>query len=223
MTHRQSLVRTLLAAALVAGSAAPAAAQAYNYPQFQPPRVTTVREFNGGIASGGDAGTSLLGQWREPVSPRAQLGFDLGFADADGASAFFFGGQYGHQLATANVNMPLDLLLTIGGNFASLNPEADGADNTSLIRIPFGVALGHRFPIEGGMSITPYVHPRLAWQRISANDASDSEIALDFDLGADFKFSPAFGMRVSARLGGGDYLDEEAFGVSLAWTPARRR
>src|SRR3954468_10490964 len=82
-----TLPRVLGRLAVVAVIAAPAAAgaQAWAYPSFQPPRVMD-REFNFGIADAGQAGTTLVFQWREGLSTRSQLSFDAGFADPDGNS-----------------------------------------------------------------------------------------------------------------------------------------
>lgn len=222
MTNRKVLVRSAMVAALVAGAAAPAAAQAYAYPAFQPPRTTT-REFNFGLADGDDAGTSLLFQWREGMGPRSQLSLDAGFADSDGGNVLFLGGQYGRQMAVASATMPLDVLLTIGAGFATLDPEADGADNVNVFRIPVGASFGHRFPLEGAMSITPYAHPRIVFQNCSECGEDDTELGIEFDVGADFTFTPTIGMRFGARFGGPEPLDDGGFGISLAWTPGRMR
>ena len=71
--------RLLVAMAVVAAPTV-VDAQAWAYPAFQPPRLTN-REFNFGLADAGDAGTTLVFQWREGISPRTQLTGDLGFAD----------------------------------------------------------------------------------------------------------------------------------------------
>ena len=220
MNHRQLLVRTLLAVGLVAASAAPAAAQAFWYPAFQAPRTTT-REFNFGLAD--VESTVLAFQWREGISPKGQLSLDAGLADAEGASAFFFGGGYAHQLTTETIQMPLAFLLTAGVGFTAIDPEADGADGYNILRVPVGVVMGHRFPLEGQMSITPYVHPRLSFE--SCGDcAEDSEMGVEFDIGADFTFNPQLSMRFGARFGGTDYAeDADGFGISLAWRPGRTR
>ena len=199
---------TLLATSMVE-------AQAYNYPAFQPPR-TSPREFNFGLASGDDYGTSLVFQWREPVGMRTQLSLDAGFGDPDGnADAFFFvGGTLGYQLTRATSDMPLDLLLTAGlnGAFGDFN----------IYRVPIGVSLGHRFPLEGQLAITPFVHPRLMIEFADFDGGDDSEVGLGFDIGADFEFTPRMSMRLGVVLGGTEYFDDQsAFGVSLAWRPAR--
>src|SRR5215216_2056557 len=103
--------RLAFAALLTAPVAA--GAQAWAYPSFQPPRVMN-REFNFGIADAGDAGTSLMFQWREGLSPRTQLSFDAGFADPDGEGngKVLLGGQFAGMLTEASADMPLDFLLT---------------------------------------------------------------------------------------------------------------
>ena len=73
--------RAVLAVAFVLPAAL--GAQGWAYPSFQPPRVMN-REFNFGVADAGDAGTSLIFQWREGLSTRSQLGLDVGFADPEG-------------------------------------------------------------------------------------------------------------------------------------------
>ena len=203
----------LTAAAFTVLAASTVEAQAYNYPAFQPPR-TSPREFNFGVASGDDFGTSLVFQWREPVGARTQLSFDAGFGDPDNADAVFFvGGTLGYQLARSTADMPLDLLLTAGlnGMFGDIE----------IFRVPVGVSLGRRFPLEGQLAITPYVHPRLMME-FCGDCGDDNEIGLGFDIGADFEFTPRMSMRLGVVLGGTDYFeDQSAFGVSLAWRPSR--
>src|SRR5690349_17987089 len=150
--------RVMTGLSFAAALAVPAAAgaQAWAYPSFQPPRVMS-REFNFGVADAGHAGTSLIFQWREGLTPRTQLSFDAGFADPDGESngKLLLGGQFAGMLTEAKADMPLAFLLTAGLNFA----VGDGSD---LVRVPLGVSVGHRFPLDEGFAITPYVHPRLS-------------------------------------------------------------
>jgi len=197
-----------------------AGAQAWAYPAFQPPRVMN-REFNFGVADAGDAGTSLIFQWREGLSPRTQLSFDAGFADPDGEGngKLLLGGQFAGMLTEASADMPLDFLLTGGLNFA----VGDGSD---LLRIPFGVSVGHRFPLDEGFAITPYVHPRLSLDMCTDcsgpdGDESSADLGIDFDLGVNFEVTPRLSFRVSALFGGSDtFGDSDGFGISLAWSPA---
>jgi hypothetical protein len=209
--------RAALAAAALALPAT-AGAQAWAYPSFQPPRVID-REFNFGVADASSAGTSLLFQWREGLSPRSQLSLDVGFADPEGEGngKLLLGGQFAYMLNQSTAEMPLDFLATGGINFAI----GDGSD---LIRIPFGVSIGHRFPLEGNFAVTPYVHPRLSIDFCSdcgAEDDDETDLGIDFDIGASFEVSRSLSFRVSALFGGSDtFGDSDGFGISLAWAPA---
>lgn len=216
MHARTSFLRaaaTVVALSLAA--AAPAAAQAYVYPSFQAPRIVG-REFNFGLADADDFdATSLLFQWREGRGGRNQLSLDLGFADTDADGVFFLGGQFGRQLATSNATAPFDVMFTAGANIARIDA---GIDDFTMLRIPVGVSAGHVFPIEGGMSITPYIHPRFVFAHADRGFGDDTELGLEFDLGGEFKFSSAFAVRLSASFGDDD-INGDSFGVSLAWLP----
>jgi len=216
MHARTTFLRAAVAvAALSLAAAAPAGAQAYVYPSFQGPRVAQ-REFNFGLADADDFdATSLLFQWREGRGSRNQLSLDVGFADTDADGVFFVGGQFGRQLATSNATAPFDLMLTVGANIARVD---FGPDDYTVLRIPVGVSAGHVFPIEGGMSITPYLHPRFVFAHADRGIGDDSELGLEFDIGGEFKFSPAFAVRLSASFGD-EEINGDSFGVSLAWTP----
>ena len=211
--------RVLGRLAVVAVVAAPvtAGAQAWAYPSFQPPRVMD-REFNFGIADAGRAGTSLVFQWREGLSARSQLSLDAGFADPDGDSngKFLLGGQYAQLLNQASSEVPVDFLLTAGLNFA----VGEGSD---LFRIPLGVSVGHRFPLEDGFAITPYVHPRISFDSCTEcgdNGDSRNDLGIDFDLGVNFEVTRQISFRVSGVFGGSDtFSSSDGFGLSLAWTP----
>ena len=214
---RSTVAAALAALALVTAPAAHA--QAWNSPSFQAPRIAA-RELNFSLADGGDAGTTLGFQWRQGFAPRTQLSFDLGIADPDGPNSdtyFLVGGQIGYQMTTATRDMPLDMMFT-GGFFGALG------DPVNLVRVPVGVSMGHRFPLEGGMAITPYLHPRLSFDfcsEVCAAPDDKSDFGFNVDLGANFEFSRQLALRLSAMFGGSDVFgDDDAFGVSLAWRPA---
>lgn len=218
MHHRRRVLSAVLLGAFALLRPADGHAQAWSYPSFQLPRVTG-RELNFGLADA-DPGTSLLFQWREGRTARSQLSLDVGFVDdAFGGprseEVFFVGGQYAHQLATQTAEMPFDFLLTVGVNAAFSDPA-------NVFRIPVGVSIGHRFPLEGGMmAITPWVHPRISIDHCGdCIDETDANFYLD--LGGDLEFSPRFSIRLAATVGGSDFLDD-AFGVSLAWRPGGSR
>ena len=216
MTHRTTALSAALALSLAAGAAAPAGAQAWNYPSFQQPR-TVEREYNFAVADGGDvSGTVFVFQWREGLTLGNQLSLDVGLADPEfTGTKFLLGGQFAHELVRSSAQVPFDILFAAGVNGAF--------GGLTLFRVPVGVSVGRRFPLEGGLAITPYVHPRLVLDVCASCDGRDnSEVGLDFDLGADFEFSPQFSLRFSALFAGSDYLGDDndnAFGLSLAWRP----
>lgn len=218
--RRAAVIRRVMGPlALAAAFAAPAVAgaQAWAYPSFQPPRVMN-REFNFGIADAGHAGTSLIFQWREGLDQRNQLSLDAGFADPDGNSnaKLLLGGQYARLLNQASSDLPLDFLFTAGLNIA----VGGGSD---LFRIPIGVSIGHRFPLDEGFAITPYVHPRLSFDDCTdcgRDGNSRTDLGIDFDLGVNFEVTKQLSFRVSGLFGGSsEFSNSDGFGISLAWTP----
>lgn len=211
------VVAALAAALLGSASAADLQAQAANYPTFEMPR-TEQRAFNFAVADGDAMGTSLLVQWREGMSPRMQLGLDAGFGDPDAVGAdsyFFLGGSLGYQLARSNAQMPVDIMLSTGIN-------AGFMENNNFFRVPVGVSVGHRFPLERAMAITPFVHPRLLLDHCDDCFAGEStEIGLGFDLGFNFDFTQQMAVRFSASMANGElFEDQDAFGFGFVWRPA---
>ncbi|MGH7714057.1 MAG: hypothetical protein ACREOG_22445 [Gemmatimonadaceae bacterium] len=188
-----------------------AKAQAWSYPAFQPPRIVE-REFNVGVADGGVGGVSAVFQWREQTGSRTQLSLDAGVADPERRDAIVFvGGQFAYMLATETSETPLDFLLTAGANVAI------GED--AYFRIPVGVVVGHRFPLEGSLAITPFVHPRLSLDLCNDCASDDTEFGLVFDLGATLELTRSLSIRGSAFFGGSNIFDDDGFGISIAWTP----
>ena len=203
-------MRTLLLAVVVAALPAALAAQAGTYPALQPTRIAE-REYNFALADF-DGGTGLIFQWREGLgNPRLQFTADLGFAElsATDDAALVVGGTLNYQLTRSSSDLPFDMVLG-GGMGVTLS------DNGSIFRIPIGVAVGHRFPLEGNLAITPFVHPRLSIDRISVDGApgSDTETNLDIDIGGNFEVSSQMQIRLAATLG-----DRDAVGLAFAWTP----
>jgi hypothetical protein len=222
MSYRKSMVKAMLASSVLAVlPASTVLAQASNYPAFQKPTVAR-NELNFAVADGDVWGTSFIFQWRKGMAARSQLSLDAGLSDPDGfgaSSYFVLGGQYGYQLARATRDMPIDALLTFGLNGAF-------GDFANFFRFPIGVSAGHRFPLEGQMAITPYVHPRVSFDVCSecgGGGGSDSDVGLNFDIGANFEFTPQLAVRFGAGFGGSNYFDQGNFGLSLAWTPGYTR
>ena len=217
------MTRHRLAAAVAFAALLPVArvnAQAWAYPAFQPPRVIP-REYNFGIADADAGGPTLVFQWREQSGPRTQFSFDLGIADTEGRNSdlIAFGGiGLAQRLSSATNEVPFDFLLT-GGVYLAVG-------DLTFFRLPVGVSLGHRFVLDGGMALTPYIHPRISLDVCNDCAGSDSDLGVSFDLGANFELSRSVSIRAAAVFAGDSSLDGDGFGVSLAWTPAglsRRR
>ena len=222
------MIRRILGLSAIAlAFAAPLGAQAYFYPAFQPTRVAE-REYNFVLADNGNGngignvggnidgtGTGLIFQWREGLgNQRAQFTMDAGFADPDAVGAdarLILGAGFAYQLLHERQDMPFDMVFAsgIGMSFG---------DNVTTLKVPVGVAIGHRFPIEGKFAITPYVHPRLSIDYISIDtqfgNLSDTELNLDIDLGGSLELNEQMQIRLAALLG-----DADAIGISFAWMP----
>jgi hypothetical protein len=208
--HRTLLSLALLAAPAVAG------AQAYNYPALQMP-VIAEREYNFAAASSGRAGTSLLFQWREAVGPQLQVSLDAGLAAPDRKgldTRLLLAGGVAYQLTRANADFPFDVAATGGVGFAT-------AGDARVVRVPVGASVGHTFAFDGGVTLTPYVHPRLSFDSYDPKvGPSDSKLNVDVDLGANLALTNQVALRLAVLLGGADYNGAtNGVGFSVAWTP----
>lgn len=203
--------KTVFAVLALAVVPAALAAQAGRYPAMQPTRVAE-REYNFALADF-SGGTALLVQWREGLdASRLQFTGDFGIADGVRSTALILGGGIHYQLHRANNELPFDMVL--GGGIG-----ITAGDDTRTFRVPVGVAIGHRFPIEEKFAITPFVHPRLSLDRSKVDlpgggTASDSDLNLDVDIGGSFEINPQMQVRMAATLG-----DRSAVGLSFAWLP----
>src|ERR1039457_1791476 len=87
-------------------AASPLAAQAYNYPALQTPRIVD-REYNFAAASAGNAGTSLLFQWREGLNEDWQFSLDGGLASPkSGTARVLVAGGLAWQWIRSTADMP---------------------------------------------------------------------------------------------------------------------
>lgn len=212
--------RMLSALALtIAGSvltAARAESQAANYPSLQLPTAST-RDYTAAIASG--SGTLAIFQWREGAGPGMHLGLDAGVADYNNSTnlTVFVGGSLGREFLRSAGDQPLDILGTAGVGVGF-------GGGQSVIRVPVGASIGHTFALEQGMSLTPYVHPRLSLDicsscRTGSGSGSRSELSLNFDLGANFQVNRQFGLRVAGSFSGSGFYGDDSFAVGFNWTP----
>lgn len=191
-------------------------AQALNYPAMQIPSVS-YRDYSAALV--GSNGTMLMGQWREGLSPRTHVGFDLGLYDPSNSSArtaLFVAGTLGYDLMRSRSDQPLDLLLTAGAGVSLANSRTS-------FRLPVGVSMGHRFELDQGMALTPFVHPRLSIDLCSScspRGRRRSDVSLNFDLGASFELSERLSFRASALFSGADQFGgDDAIAVGITWTP----
>jgi hypothetical protein len=191
-------------------------AQAFNYPSLQLPRAST-RDYTAALAGG--SGSTLLFQWREGAGTGMHWQVDAGLADPKGPTdpLLFGGGGIARELTRATADQPLDLLLTAGAGVAI------GGNGTTL-RVPVGLSLGHRFALDGGMALTPYVHPRVSidvCSRCGTDRDRRSSVSLNFDLGAEWQVNRRFGVIGAISISGSDvFVSSDTFAVGLRWTPA---
>lgn len=207
--------RHALTACLCAAVAPAAWAQASNYPSFQHPHIV-LREYNFGVAEGGAAGPHFIAQWREGVREGVQISADAGLSDPDfGRLHFLLGGGAAFRVLQSTAAMPLDLLLTAG-------VYAAFGDPFNFFRLPVGATIGHRFPFQGDMALTAYVHPRLSIDFCSSDAycGNSSELSLNFDVGADLELTKRLSLRASFLFTGSDaFRDDIGFGLSIAFRP----
>ena len=190
--------------------------QFYTYPAFQLPTLVE-REYNFVAADGGSAGTSLIFQWREAVAPRWQLGVDAGLGSPDGnrTSRLVLGGHAAYELTRATADFPFDVALTGGFGFS-------GENGHNVFRLPVGASIGHRFDLGNGVSVTPYAHPRLTFDRCNdcRNGREDRKLHVAIDLGVSLQITDQVALRVAAMAAGTDFLGSgNGIGLSVAWTP----
>lgn len=202
-----------LGCALFAGSAA---AQAYTYPSMQLPTVSN-RDFTAALSVA--KGTVAVFQWREGLSDVMHFSFDAGLGDPEGRNndlVVFGGGGLGYQLLKATADQPLELLLTGGAGIAL------GAGQT-VVRLPVGASVGHRFAFEGGLALTPYLHPRISIDRcFSCNGSTrnSTEVSLNFDVGLNFEVTPRLALRAAAAFSGSDLVSRnDTFAFGINWIP----
>jgi len=146
-------------------------------------------------------GTAFEGAYRM-ASGKFDIGFKGGLLDPSGSgtTVLLLGVEARERVLTHSVDFPLDgaLLLGVGGNFVS---------GSSRLIIPVGLSLGRRLDTQTSLSIVPYAQPTMF---VTVDGGSDVLFALG--LGADFRLSRVFDVRVSAGLG-----DVEGVSLGAVW------
>jgi hypothetical protein len=206
-------MRSLKISLLTAVFSSVLSAQSYNYPALQTPRIVD-REYNFAAASAGNAGTSLVFQWREGLNEDWQFTLEGGLASPKGSNTrVLVGGGMAWQWIRATADLPFDFAVTGEAGLSAGN-------GFTVVRIPIGVAAGHTFKLDNGNELTPYVHPRISIDNCSSCVGNKSKLDVDVDVGLNYEITPQVGVRLAGMLGGTNFLGAtNAIGFSIAWTP----
>jgi hypothetical protein len=196
MTLLRKAVPAVFAAALTLGAAPAVQAQVFT-PTYMAPRL----ESSLGVYLADFGDLAVEGIWRGGFGGY-NLGLRGGIADADDATGILLGGELRYPLSLQTA--PLDLAFTSGiqgvlGDFEALGVQA-------------GLSIGHTFvPDAGGLSITPYIHPRIGY--VDPGETADGDLELMADLGFDLDFAPNLSLRFGAV-----FSDPGAeWGLGIAW------
>ena len=180
-----------------------AAAQASGLPSFNAPyRAFSDHEAGFAVSfPGGDAaveGLYRFGRGRFDIGFRGGIWFIRNRGVSDEIVAL--GVEARQRILTHSDDFPADGALIIGAGI-----QVGASDNF----IPsIGVSFGRRVDIEDSdVSIIPYVQPNLWW---FIGDTDD--VLFSLGLGADFRLSPRFDLRVSVGVG-----DIDGLSVGAVW------
>ena len=156
--------------------------------------------------------TGLKVIWRQ--SGNLNLGLHAGTTDlSDIGDAIVLGGEFYGPLTAATASTGLSMAWGLGAG------AMFGGDYIKL-SIPVGVSIGMNLG-TGGVSLLPYVHPRVSLDVIAIgegeDEVTDTKIGLVVDLGVDVGLGERFILRA-----GGSFGDRDAFGAGLALRIPRR-
>ena len=189
---------------------ASAKAQSWESPTFFAPRPADDIGLYLYDTEGGDLG--MMGIWRQ--SGRINLGVRAGFGGVSGDRLLLVGAEVFGMVVEPDVDRPLAIAWVVGAGATT--------DGVTAVRIPVGVSAGARL-VAGEFAVTPYVHPRIAFDYITvdgvgdAGSTSDSQFNLDADLGAELELGATWRVRAAFTLG-----DRTAFGFGLAYRIPRQ-
>lgn len=177
--------------ALSAGFAARAEAQVFT-PTFLSPIPSN--DFGAYVSDWG-GGLGVEGIWRRQSRGGSNLGLHAGYVDS-GDGSLTVGLDMRNPVVLAGA--PIGLAFTVGG-------QAVVGDAT-YIGGQVGFTAGQALPVPG-MTITPYVHPRLAIANgfVDDDDAGENDFNVDVlaDVGLDLDFASGVSLRLGANLGDG--------------------
>jgi hypothetical protein len=195
MKRSYPLVRALLLALALAALPRALSAQVFT-PTFLSPRQGGS---TGVYVSDFDPGDlAVEGILRSGFGP-FDLGIRAGVVDAGGTD-FTIGGEYRNPLTLGTA--PIDVAVTAGA-------QALLGDN-DWVGLQAGLTVGTTLPATG-FSVTPYIHPRVAFIDSPGGDGFDSDLLAE--IGADFALANRVAIRFAIGLddAGGDW------GIGLSW------
>ena len=202
------LSKSWLICVIAAGAlASDAGAQAWDAPSFFSPRpmddiglyvMRTDRSVFSDL-------TGLVGIWRQ--SGNLNLGVRAGVGDlSDAGNTILIGAELYNSLNSLMRGSGLDLAWMLGAG-------AVFGNNYTFFSVPLGVSIGKRLG-SGGISILPYVHPRVSFDIVAVDVAGEEETEYEsdviVDVGADVNLGSSFILRL-----GGSFVDRRALGVGL--------
>jgi hypothetical protein len=200
-------IRAFVPAVLLALTAVPAAPQAWDSPSFFSPRPGEDIGLYLVSPERGDLG--FAGIWRQ--SGNINLGVRAGLAGSDHiqVGAEFFGPL--HLLGPQSPVL-LSWVLGLGASF----------NDVTALRVPLGISAGVTLG-TGGITIMPYVHPRLAFDLFAydtggGEEETETEFNFPVDIGADVALGEAFVLKVGATLGDRGTV----IGAGIAYRMSRR-
>jgi hypothetical protein len=157
----------------------------------------------------------FVGIWRQ--SGNINLGVRGGLAP--GTFDWLLGAEFYGPLNVLGPDSPLLLSWIVAGG-AMFGGDGPGDSDATALRIPVGLSVGLNLG-SANVAITPYVHPRLAFDLLAISEGddeeTDTEINLDADLGADVQLGESLVLRAGVTIG-----DFTTFGAGLAYRIPRR-
>ena len=194
--------RKLVAALLFLVPAAPLAAQSTLTPVFHAPyRVFERYEIGANVSDAGNIAIEGFYGFG-PRGERWDVGLRLGVLDRECCRAAVLAGVDARfRVIDQNQDFPLDGSIITGAG-------AQLASGGSVLFIPIGISLGHRFHSSNSqVSLVPYAEPVLG--PVFGNGDTDLVVALG--LGADLRLTRRLELRASVGIG-----DIENFAIGFA-------